>query len=67
MAIYSFTFSPTGTSAAIARAISEGITQSAGKAVTFSDLTSGGAGELSFGSDDLVLVTAPVYGGKITP
>lgn len=67
MNIYSFTFSPTGTSAKVLRAINAGIADFAGKNVEFEDLTLTPAEDRMFEAGDLVVVAAPVYGGKISP
>lgn len=67
MGIYSFSFSPTGTSAKIVRGIGEGISQSLDADVNFCDLTHHIAEGAEFRSDDIVIVAAPVYGGKIAP
>ena len=67
MGIYSFSFSPTGTSAKIVRGIGEGVSQALDADVNFCDLTHHIAEGAEFRSDDIVIVAAPVYGGKIAP
>lgn len=67
MAIYSYTFSPTGTSAKILKGILAGIIDNIDVESVYSDLTKSGIDRKSFSSDDLMIVSAPVYGGKIAP
>lgn len=66
MKIHSLVFSPTGTSAKIARAIADGILQMKNDAGSFSDATRQPLRD-SFGQEDLVVMAAPVYGGKMAP
>lgn len=67
MSIYTFSFSPTGTSAKILRGISEGISEALNTDVVFSDLTFNSVEDIALSSDDVVIAAAPVYGGKIAP
>lgn len=67
MRIYSFSFSPTGTSAKILHAIIEGISEDLNADIIYRDLTFQSIEGISFSSDDIVIAAAPVYGGKITP
>lgn len=67
MSIYSFLFSPTGTSARILHGIIEGISHVLNTDVIFSDLTFNSSENIMPGSDDVVIAVAPVYGGKIAP
>ncbi len=67
MSIYSFTFSPTGTSAKILRGISAGISEKLNTDVIFSDITFNSVKDITLNSDDVIIAAAPVYGGKIAP
>lgn len=67
MSIYSFSFSPTGTSAAILKGISEGISGVLDTDVIFNDLTFNPYCDIEPSAEDIVIVAAPVYGGKISP
>ncbi len=67
MAIYSYTFSPTGTSAKVMRGILEGINEILKTDITPENLTKQPLKECDFSDDDIVIVAAPVYGGKISP
>lgn len=67
MRIFSFSFSPTGTSAKILRGIGEGISETLEADITYCDLTFRSVENIVFSSDDIVIATAPVYGGKIAP
>ena len=67
MGIYSFTFSPTGTSAKVLRGINAGISETSGSAVDFNDLTCEAVARKTFDADDVVVVSSPVYGGKVAP
>ncbi len=67
MNIYSYTFSPTGTSAKILQSINAGIADSSGPKAEYRDLTRVPAEDRVFQDADLVIVAAPVYGGKISP
>ncbi len=58
------TFSPTGTSSAIAQAISRGINPGEMKTI---DVTRGEAVTKEFDSDTVVVVSVPVYGGHVAP
>lgn len=60
-------FSPTRTTKTITAAIAEILSQETGKAGTSTDLTRpcGRGGEFSYGSDDVLLLGFPVYGGRI--
>ena len=67
MSIYSFTFSPTGTSAQISRSITSGISEALKIDIHHADLTFNPAGNLKFSHEDIVIISSPVYGGKIAP
>ncbi len=67
MNIHSITFSPTGTSAAIAKAVCNGITDRTRLHVTQHDATFTHTGSATFAPDDILIVAAPVYGGQIAP
>ena len=67
MSIYSFSFSPTGTSAKILRGIIEGISDVLNTAVIHGDLTFRAVEDIVLTSGDIVIVAAPVYGGQIAP
>ncbi len=56
-----FIFSPTGTTAAVAKPLAEALLPGA----RIVDLTCADAEEERFGPDELVLFAAPVYGGRI--
>lgn len=56
-----FIFSPTGTTAAVAKPLAEALLPGA----HIVDLTCADAEEERFGPDELVLFAAPVYGGRI--
>ena len=56
-----FIFSPTGTTAAVAKPLAEALLSGA----RIVDLTCADAEEERFGPDELVLFAAPVYGGRI--
>lgn len=56
-------FSPTGTSRMTAEAIAEGI----GVKYVHIDLTPPDAGNHRFEADELTILTAPVYGGRVPP
>ena len=67
MRIYSFSFSPTGTSAKILHGITEGISEVLNADVIHSDLTFRSIDGIVLTSDDIAITAAPVYGGKIAP
>lgn len=67
MSLYSFSFSPTRTSAKILRGVADGVSEVSGADVIFRDLTFGGVGNVVLTPEDVVIVAAPVYGGKIAP
>lgn len=67
MGIYSFSFSPTGTSAKILHGINEGISEVLKTDVIFSDLTHHSLEDIVLSSNDIIIAAAPVYGGKIAP
>lgn len=67
MSVYSFSFSPTGTSAKILQGINGAIAAELDADINFSDLTFGPVDTPPLTSDDIVIVSAPVYGGKIAP
>lgn len=63
----SYSFSPTGTSAKVVRGIVTGICEITSFPFTHSDLTFDTANSDIFAPDDVVILSAPVYGGKIAP
>lgn len=67
MKVYSFSFSPTGASAKILRGINAGISEALGIDVNYSDVTIKSVDSVSFDPEDIVIVSGPVYGGKIAP
>ncbi|MCM1354801.1 MAG: 4Fe-4S binding protein [Staphylococcus sp.] len=67
MSIYSFSFSPTGTSAKILSDINEGISGVLNTDISFRDLTFHPVEDIVLSPDDIIIVAAPVYGGKIAP
>lgn len=66
MKLHTVTFSPTRTSAKIAEAIASGINETTVCPVTTCDLTYTQQ-PISFGQDDIAIIAAPVYGGKMAP
>ncbi len=67
MKVYSFSLSPTGTSAKILCGINAGISEALGIDVNYSDVTVKSVDSVSFDPEDIVIVSGPVYGGKIAP
>lgn len=67
MRIFTFSFSPTGTSAKILHGIAEGLSGILDAAVVHTDLTFKPADDIALSPDDIVVAAAPVYGGKIAP
>lgn len=67
MAIYSFSFSPTGGSSKILHGIVKGIKDVYNSDIVYRDLTFQSVGGIVPDVDDIVIVAAPVYGGKIAP
>lgn len=68
MRIYSFSFSPTGTSAKILHGINRGISEVLNCDIIYRDLTFHPVEkDMVLTSDDIVIAAAPVYGGKIAP
>ena len=67
MRIFTFSFSPTGTSAKILQGIAEGMAGIHDAAVVHTDLTFNAADDVALSPDDIVVAAAPVYGGKIAP
>lgn len=67
MNIYALSFSPTGTSAKILHSICDAFSTTAGIPVKHIDLTFGPIQDNEFGTDDIVIVAGPVYGGRIAP
>ena len=67
MRIYTFSFSPTGTSAKILHGISEGISEMLNTEIIHQDLTFSPIKDIELNSDDIVIAAAPVYGGKTAP
>ncbi|MCI8998988.1 MAG: 4Fe-4S binding protein [Muribaculaceae bacterium] len=65
--LYNITFSPTGTSAKVADAITEGILSTAKLEPTRHNLTNSNAEEIELCADDIAVISAPVYGGKMAP
>lgn len=66
MKLHSIIFSPTRTSAKIAASIASGINEVKACPVTTCDLTSAPQ-TISLHQDDIAIIAAPVYGGKIAP
>ncbi len=67
MSIYSFSFSPTGTSAKILHGIIDGLSEGLGTDAVYIDLTFKSVEGITLTSDDIVIAAAPVYGGRIAP
>lgn len=67
MAINNIYFSPTGTSAKISQAICEGISAASGAAIRDCNMTHESCDSGSMRSNDLAVIAAPVYGGKMAP
>lgn len=67
MKIQALTFSPTGTSARVIEGISAGVGERTGMDVALLDLTLKESVEMTYGKDDVVLLSGPVYGGKLAP
>lgn len=62
--LHLLTFSPTGTS----RKVAEGIARGTGMSLSQdNDITHKSAGNITFGSDEILLVSVPVYGGHVAP
>ncbi|NPD92921.1 4Fe-4S binding protein [Xylanibacter muris] len=58
-------FSPTGTSAKVAEAVALGISDSDGSNIEVLDATHHQIPFITFGKDDVVVIAAPVYGGRL--
>lgn len=69
MKIHVLTFSPTGTSAKIARAVATAISESINcpDGVCLCDTNLMQADAMQFNDDDIVIIASPVYGGKMAP
>lgn len=67
MSIYSFSFSPTGTSAKVLGGITKGISKVLDTRIIATDLTFSPVDDIELTADDVVIAAAPVYGGKIAP
>ncbi len=67
MSIYSFSFSPTGTSAKIMHGVIEGLSDVQDCNIICRDLTFRSVGDLELTDSDIVIAASPVYGGKIAP
>ena len=67
MRIYSLSFSPTGTSAKILHGIIEGISEVLKTDIIHRDVTFQSVEDTALTPYDIVIVAAPVYGGKIAP
>lgn len=67
MTLRSVTFSPTGTTEKIVRAIVSGITDLTGCGYVICDTTHCPAEAFAAESGDLTIIAAPVYGGKMAP
>ena len=67
MKIQALTFSPTGTSARVIEGIMSGVGEKTGRDVALLDLTLKESVEMTFDADDVVLISGPVYGGKLAP
>lgn len=67
MKIYNIFFSPTGTSEKIAGAVAREISSALNVAIDNVDVTTASHGNIIAGEDDIVILTAPVYGGHMAP
>lgn len=67
MTLRTLTFSPTGTTARIARAIASGIADTIKCEATIYDTTYTSAEAFVATPDDITVIAAPVYGGKMAP
>ena len=67
MKIQALTFSPTGTSARVIEGIMNGVGEETGRDVALLDLTLKESVERTYDADDVVLLSGPVYGGKLAP
>lgn len=67
MTIHTYTFSPTGTSARILQAVSSTLAEMPDAEIRFSNLTHNAVADTLLSDADVVIVAAPVYGGKIAP
>lgn len=67
MNLYVITFSPTGTSARVAKALVQGLSETGCPDIVTLDCTRAPLPAVTLGRTDLVIVAAPVYGGKMAP
>ncbi len=67
MTVYNIFFSPTGTSGKIADAVTEEISSALNVESATVDVTTESRDRIDAGPDDLVILTAPVYGGHMAP
>lgn len=67
MNLYIISFSPTGTSARVAAALAQGLSETGCTDVVTLDCTRAPLPAVTLGRTDLAVVAAPVYGGKMAP
>lgn len=67
MNLYIISFSPTGTSARVAAALAQGMSETGCPDVVTLDCTRAPLPAVTLGRTDLAIVAAPVYGGKMAP
>lgn len=67
MKLYRISFSPTGTSAKVAEAITDGIQSAISGQLINLDATHSIISHETIDKDDLAVIAAPVYGGKMAP
>lgn len=67
MNLYIISFSPTGTSARVAAALAQGMSETGCPDVVTLDCTRAPLPAVTLGRTDLAVVAAPVYGGKMVP
>lgn len=67
MKIYTYTFSPTGTSACVLQAVSSTLAEMPDTEIQFTNLTHNAVTDTVLTNADIAIVAAPVYGGKIAP
>lgn len=68
MKLHSLIFSPTGTSARIADAVITAMGNTMNRhEIEICNTTLAGTVPLTFGTDDIVVIAAPVYGGRMAP
>lgn len=67
MELYNIYFSPTGTSAKVASSVAVGVENAAGCKHTEWDVTKSEPAVKRFSDSDILIMAAPVYGGKMAP